>query len=168
MTEEPITIDGINVTECKDFFESECFNGEKFRWCKDNSNCYYKQLKRKEEECEMLKSEIMQIDTYLEADKETIDQLKAELLDQEAETLKAGEIIQQLKAEKEVIRNYLGCSDNETILQKLDALVDEGIAWHDLSQHYKQGLEEIRKMQYKIFCSRKDVIEKCEEVLNEV
>ena len=64
MTKKEIIIDKVNVNECKDFFENECFNGEKFRWCKDNKDCYFKQLKRKEEECERLSSLIRETKIY--------------------------------------------------------------------------------------------------------
>lgn len=63
-----ITIDGINVSECV-FLDNingrifcNCCNsspiGESLCHsvnCSENSNCYYKQLKRKEQECEALK-----------------------------------------------------------------------------------------------------------------
>ena len=61
MTKEPIMIEGVDVSECKDFFESECFAGEKFRWCKDNKDCYFKQLKRKKQECEKFKQSLKEI-----------------------------------------------------------------------------------------------------------
>ena len=71
MTKEPIMIDDVDVAECQylyfaiedsiiDYKEyPRCSIGEAFtnNACK-NSNCYYKQLKRKEEECERLKKEI--------------------------------------------------------------------------------------------------------------
>lgn len=90
MTDKQIIIDGVNVAECKDFFENECFNGEKFRWCKDNKDCYYKQLKRKEQECEELKAEIFHLRNegnktcaycvdFIEKEKQ-LDQLKAEII----------------------------------------------------------------------------------------
>lgn len=70
MTEE-IIIDGVDVSECVRQGETvagiTCGNGERIRLaneiitkhklCKDNPNCYYKQLKRKEQECEELKKE---------------------------------------------------------------------------------------------------------------
>ena len=68
MTEE-IIIDGVDVSGCVKQGETvagiTCGNGERIRLaneiitkhklCKDNPNCIYKQLKRKEQECERLK-----------------------------------------------------------------------------------------------------------------
>lgn len=69
MNNEPIIIDGVDVAECQylyfaiedsiiDYKEyPRCSIGEAFtnNACK-NSNCYYKQLKRKEKECEKAKN----------------------------------------------------------------------------------------------------------------
>ena len=55
---EQIMIDGVNVSGCK-FFEPkaqvmQCHRGALTQRCKAN-NCYFKQLKRKEQECEKYK-----------------------------------------------------------------------------------------------------------------
>ena len=60
MTDKEIIIDGVDVSGCK-----YCLKMTKYRctiqrdiykWlCEENPNCYYKQLKRKEQECEELK-----------------------------------------------------------------------------------------------------------------
>lgn len=64
MTEkEQIIINGIDVSECPDFYISSantrCCNCEsdntQFLPCKDNPNCYFKQLARKTQECEEYK-----------------------------------------------------------------------------------------------------------------
>ena len=69
MTDKHIIIDGCDVSGCK-YFDSHCkeckaeyytrygYEIVKFNSCKDNPNCYFKQLKRKEQECEELKKEI--------------------------------------------------------------------------------------------------------------
>ena len=56
----PIIIDGVDVSKCK--YRSStpsselCYNrGNK---CNENSNCMFKQLARKEQECERLKNEL--------------------------------------------------------------------------------------------------------------
>ena len=77
MTDKQIIIDGIDVSGCVNFrpdtdtsetsYINACSIGLWQRWysnlepsciiscnCKDNPNCYYKQLKRKEQECEEL------------------------------------------------------------------------------------------------------------------
>lgn len=65
-----IIIDDVNVAECGYFceFDKECSicgmgtDGEDTfcKYCKDNSNCYFKQLKRLEQENEKLKQQIDQ------------------------------------------------------------------------------------------------------------
>ena len=74
MTEE-IIIDGVDVSGCVKQGETvagiTCGNGERIRLaneiitkhklCKDNPNCIYKQLKRKEQECEELKKELAKV-----------------------------------------------------------------------------------------------------------
>ena len=81
MTNKQIMIDGVNVRECECIIEDYYYqqannlaNGYKHiknvcelgesgseyykLFCKDNPNCNYKQLKRKEQECEELKHKV--------------------------------------------------------------------------------------------------------------
>lgn len=72
MTDKEIIIDGVDVSECEKLGETidgiTCGLGKRIRFvneiitkhnlCKNNPNCYYKQLKRKEQECERLKKEL--------------------------------------------------------------------------------------------------------------
>ena len=48
----------INANECEHFCEGECWGGYKFKYCKDNENCHFKQYLRKEQECEELKDKL--------------------------------------------------------------------------------------------------------------
>ena len=67
MTDKQIITDGVDVSECKHFKNATCiadylltdmnFSEAKCELCK---NCYYKQLKRKEQECEKLKKYLHQ------------------------------------------------------------------------------------------------------------
>lgn len=64
MTDKEKIIDGIDVSECcwcdsESDTEPYCRinDGEDLN-CEENPNCYFKQLKRKEQECEELKREI--------------------------------------------------------------------------------------------------------------
>lgn len=72
MTDKQIIIDSIDVSKCKyfDYYYKECkaeyytrygYEIVKCDSCKDNPNCYYKQLKRKEQECEKLKQTLTEI-----------------------------------------------------------------------------------------------------------
>ena len=68
MTDKQIIIDGVNVSECNEFVnECDCYLTQEHDYrsetpytydkCSEFPNCYYKQLKRKEQECEELKAE---------------------------------------------------------------------------------------------------------------
>lgn len=62
MEDKQITIDGVDVCECDCYYDGKCLceyneiNRRIIRYysCKKFPNCYYKQLKRKEQECEEL------------------------------------------------------------------------------------------------------------------
>ena len=63
MTDKEIIIDGVDVSRCKEYIWAlshvcNLVNGrtDKFQ-CNYYPNCYFKQLKRKEQECEKLKEE---------------------------------------------------------------------------------------------------------------
>ena len=63
MTDKQIIIDGIDISGCE-----YCLKMTKYRCtiqrdvykclCEENPNCHYKQLKRKEQECEELKKQV--------------------------------------------------------------------------------------------------------------
>ena len=70
MDEQKIMIDNVDVSECKhvcvstSLFKEKTYvkcseffleNEDSYCYCADNPNCYFKQLKRKEKECEQLK-----------------------------------------------------------------------------------------------------------------
>ena len=70
---EQIMIDGVDVSKCKYYalqehydIESDglwkvCYSKDcKYSICANNYDCYYKQLKRKEQECEELKKQLRQ------------------------------------------------------------------------------------------------------------
>ena len=61
MTEnKPIIIDGVDVSGCEAYKDEHCKDKTSIMFCNTNlcsnfPNCYYKQLKRKEQECERLR-----------------------------------------------------------------------------------------------------------------
>lgn len=59
MTDKQIIIDGVNVSGCENLMQGivpfGCMEDRKTCSCINNPNCLYKQLKRKEQECERLK-----------------------------------------------------------------------------------------------------------------
>ena len=87
--DKQMIIDGVDVSGCKCFYINashpelqECINPYCKDLCKNNPNCYYKQLIRKEQECNQLKVKYLSlkrgIEIAKEADKYWISQLKAE------------------------------------------------------------------------------------------
>ena len=119
MTDKQIIIDGVDVAECEYFnrFRSICHNKNLCCDCKENPNCYYKQLKRKEQKCEAL-----------------------QMSDNEA-----GEIIAELKAEceelkekvKELNQGWIDC-DKERNLQEANSEFRQRVI-----NRYKQTLIDI-------------------------
>lgn len=86
---EQIMIDGVDVSGCADFItemtvpdsyafvklKNRCFQECKYDQtaeqdvylpCRDNPNCYYKQLQRKEKECEEVSNEIVELNVKYE------------------------------------------------------------------------------------------------------
>lgn len=70
MTNKQIIIDGVDVGECKHYEDHTLYDcnetceingGIICTKCKDNPNCYYKQLKTKEQECDQLKQAIARV-----------------------------------------------------------------------------------------------------------
>lgn len=92
MTDKQIIIDSVDVSGCKYFENTEnemCCSLHCCGGCRTYKDCYFKQLKRKEQECEFLKNCLdksfkMQTDSELWWEKERkdlktkCDQLKAE------------------------------------------------------------------------------------------
>ena len=99
MTNKQITIDGIDVSGCEKHGETiagiTCGNGERIRLaneiitkhklCKDNPNCVYKQLKRKEQECKVLALDARVADNHLQHRIEMCDLLREKLKAKEQE-----------------------------------------------------------------------------------
>ena len=100
MTDKQIIIDGVDVSGCSciiqdyqranniegryEHIKNVCELGERSAeyynlFCKDNPNCYYKQLKRKEQECERLDNEAQNLFTEKTNLDIELSQLKAEI-----------------------------------------------------------------------------------------
>ena len=150
MTNKTI-IDGIDVSECEYFSDLQCscnyeeWNGEimSFKFCKENSNCYFKQNAKLMEENEKLRTQNEMLlknnavqqwcDMYNKKDKECYDALlKLAKKEQECEELKS----------------------NNKILRNMWETADRNNAKHVVqTDNYKQALDEIEK-----YCiSKKDI-----------
>lgn len=144
MTDKQVIIDDVDVSKC-DYFNNtdnsyceECCSEFGCAICNDRPNCYYKQLKRKEQECERLKEEVsllkesnsklQQIEDINSLEKcylQQIDQLKAEN--------------KQLKAEK--VKYYQQTLDDEIqinellqTLTEIKEIADEQIPYLDIDK----------------------------------
>ena len=67
MTDKEMIIDGVDVSECEYLWKEKlpkkvCNNGNLDCDCNSNPNCCFKQLKRKEQECEDLRTHCKYID----------------------------------------------------------------------------------------------------------
>ena len=68
MTDKQIIIDGVDVSKCNYFnnidksYCEECCSEFGCAICNDRPNCYYKQLKRKEQECEKINQALDEIE----------------------------------------------------------------------------------------------------------
>ena len=90
--DKQIIIDGVDVRKCvnRRWDNSQkihlCYDSDtpltSWGWCENNPNCYYKQLKRKEQECERLENEnkrlVGELANPIFDSFEELDQLKAE------------------------------------------------------------------------------------------
>ena len=88
MTDKQIIIDGVDVSGCKEYeyeivrcnatLKNMCFCGGR---CTDrkNADCYFKQLKRKEQECEELKSDLTDLSKIIDCKNGTILTFKEQL-----------------------------------------------------------------------------------------
>ena len=130
---EQIIIDGVDVSECmrrNDFklASYDCYLDGGCQ-CKDNPSCYYKQLKRKEQECEELKYANDCILTTLNVIAEGNKQLRQTLA--EIKEILEKCCINQATSDCEDFKNCEECgriSDGEgiqQILQKINEVIDE-------------------------------------------
>lgn len=65
MSKEQIIIDGVDVSGCENLMQGivpfGCMEDRKTCSCMNNPNCLYKQLKRKEQDCEELRQLLKEI-----------------------------------------------------------------------------------------------------------
>ena len=135
MTDKQIIIDGVDVSGCEYCgYDNVCKLKSASNYivdCKENPSCYYKQLKRKEQECEKLKESIEENSyRYAELDAD-YDQLKVKcksledisgrLQKQNHELTLENEKLEQYKASKQVSYEQLqkSCNELELGIRKL-------------------------------------------------
>ena len=126
MTDKQIIIDGVPVQDCCYFdYENDGYKDSCYIHQNECSaqNCYYKQLKRKEQECERLKNErtidlVKQLDQLKAENKRLNDLLNQALKDYEKAMQTLNEIKQIASREAETSR-YNGSYTWKQILQKI-------------------------------------------------
>ena len=103
-------IDGIDVNKCQHYGKCSTYCYVVDEPCSDNPNCYYKQLKRKEQEVQQAMDNYVQLDLQrVKEYNELVDLYKAK--EQECEALQmseneAGEIIAELQAYKDINEDF--------------------------------------------------------------
>lgn len=155
MTKEPIIIDDIDVSGCKylDITKSgraQCmdYKRESNRAdCKCNNDCYYKQLKHKEEECEELRDELEWVHGYKDILKEKYDKIDATNERLVKEKYDLHQDILQLKEENVSLRFDLSKSYTK---EWVDEQIKIKKIYEEDRQNYGQALLEIKEIAEKV------------------
>ena len=139
MIDKQVIIDGVDVSGCSWCVyapdeDAYCLinDGEDLS-CEDNPNCYYKQLKRKEQECERLKKELHKnfeekdtlhliIDRLLEASGYDTNTASAEDFEDVYECMRyEQQQLNQLRKENEELKKQLTILDDEDVVVEITA-----------------------------------------------
>lgn len=136
MTDKPIIVNGIDVSGCE-----YCLKMTKYRCtiqrdvykclCEENPNCYYKQLKRKEQECEVIVADAEVTYTHLEHRIEMCDLLGKSLKVKEQECERLEEANNTLTVTREKLLGDL-------------YIVEENLK--DYIEHYNRQSEELDQL----------------------
>ena len=146
MRDKQIMIDGVDVSGCKGFYihdrsttnidywmYGQCKSSKEYGcYCRNNPNCYYKQLARKTQECEQIK--------------EKYEALKLE-------NQEGYEIVAELEHEREELKERLERVEEDLKHQCVDCM-------NIKSDRYRKALEEIEGL-VKNFCKDCDDYEDC-------
>lgn len=177
MTKKPIMIDDVDVYECehlREEFTEFYLNDPDIDYinyccaytneCKKYSDCYYKQLKRKEEECERLKK--LYEEVCSENLKEIYEMIKKNDLWRGIVNVvneKLEEQLDQLKAENDELKE-----DYATAKSMYDLCQSDFMKLEKIKDKYKQALQDIKKITVTLkadicsYCDSKDT-DRCEQ-----
>ena len=129
MTDKQIIIDGVDVSKCK-YIDIENFEkpichcisqrNECEMPCEYNKDCYYKQLKRKEQECEELKEDRERWKSNFNGKVSAIEELLQQLDQFKVKNIKNSKTLTEIKEIAEIISLPMGTgkSGNRVILAK--------------------------------------------------
>ena len=119
-------IDGIDVNKCQHYGKCSTYCYIVDELCSDNPNCYYKQLKRKEQECEALQmseNEAKEIIAELQAYKDINEDFKTAWEELKVENEELKEIINEAKNSNLGLKSFLvGEAVGNEYEQQLDQL----------------------------------------------
>ena len=190
---EEIIIDGVDVSKCGHYHYGKCeidydeWNNEIIRYneCQNNPNCYFKQLKRKEQEVQQAMDNYVQLDLQrVKEYNELVDLYKAK--EQECEELhsRTASIIYSLTGGRLSYSTYSleGCEDayrdqleidvkkatreleeeNKTLKQELSELFNCLKQANGKRNAYKQTLTEIKEIaEIEIECKTYEIENDC-------
>lgn len=176
---DKIMIDGVDVSEChcyvdnnKEYSCGEHCSKFHYRYCGDNPNCYYKQLKRKEDLINEIENVIKPYQEEIEADafslpsaiksvlqrkEQECEELKAKLKEKDSElSKKCFELLEKKariaqlideNATKEVIYKINGKCAKTTAnrVKEITAIVNNKAIIYEQQDQYKQALDEIEE-----------------------
>ena len=163
MADKQIIIDCVDVSGCKHYKNRTCiadycltdmpFGEAK---CELNPNCYYKQLKRKEQECEELKKQLIKCDDNIIVDCEYSKKDLCSFIHRKKEVINGlQQQLDQLKAENdkyslfiEKLCDYAGleCDNEEQAMRTLSDLASQMNKARWIIDRYKQTLTEIKEI----------------------
>ena len=145
MTDKQIIIDGVDVSECEFFRNGICASpiNPKCKLCVEINEkmCYYKQLKRKEQECKELKSDLTDLSKIIDCKNGTILTFKEQLDRLKAENEKYSLFIEKLC-------DYIGleCDSEEQAMRTLSDFARQMNKARWIIDRYKQTLSETKEI----------------------
>ena len=149
---EQIIIDGVNVYGCVQFIQEEedcCNLGGS---CKGWPNCYYKQLKHKEQECKKLNNKIIDMNSIIEDAAINLGNKDFTLYDLPFEIKKLSQECENLKAEEKYLKQCCQKAGEELAKHSFEYdgkeknLVVQAIELNEKYEKLKKALEEIEKV----------------------
>ena len=150
MTDKQIIIDGVDVSGCilRRRKEPNCtvcngYSSKVFEFdCSDFKNCYYKQLKRKEQECEKLRGDFHDTNEQLNLKNEYIQKVKQEC--------------EKLKSQVDEDYNYY-TTELKTLRDIISNKEKRNAALSLTSGRYHKALEEIEKdLKEAVYCESQE------------
>ena len=158
MDDKQIIIDGVDVSVCKLYNEDNgvvapdgtaertelCYLTNDY--CENNPNCYYKQLKRKEQECEKIKNWVKGMMFYTDCSNwferftTAFDDWKNDLISQ----------LDQLKIENKKLK--------ETLIE-----IQQDLEYATYCESQECGCDDTNEC---LECTKKQILQKIKEVLN--